>query len=99
MNKKKILVVSAVFPPEPVTSATLNYDLTLALSKEFDVTVINPRPSRPKGFDFKNTPAVDTNTFHQIVTDTYVQQIVILGKDAGKYKFRECFCKIYKETS
>lgn len=73
MNKKKILVVSAVFPPEPITSATLNYDLTLALSKEFDVTVINPRPSRPKGFDFKNTPAVDTNTFHQIVTDTYVQ--------------------------
>ena len=48
-----ILIISPVFPPEPVTSALLNYDLALALSKEHNVTVIRQRPSRPMGSNYK----------------------------------------------
>ncbi len=70
--KKKVLIISAVFPPEPVTSATLNYDLTKVLSVDFDVVVINPKPSRPMGFDFHNIPPINTHNFKQIVTETYV---------------------------
>ena len=47
--KAKILIVASVFPPDAVTSAYLNYDLAEGLSKDFDVTVIRPYPSRPKG--------------------------------------------------
>ena len=44
---KKILIISAVFPPEQVTSAFLNYDLAKALAKDYKVTVLRPKPTRP----------------------------------------------------
>ena len=72
MSKKKVLVITAVFPPEPITSATLNYDLTKALSCDFDVVEMNPKPSRPMGFDFHNAPEVDISGFDQFIPDTYV---------------------------
>ncbi len=72
MSKKKVLVVTAVFPPEPVTSATLNYDLTKALADEFEVVELNPRPSRPMGFNFQDAPSIDNSSFKQIITNTYV---------------------------
>lgn len=40
--KKRILIVSAVFPPGQVTSAFLNYDLAHELAKEYEVTVLRP---------------------------------------------------------
>ena len=49
---KHILIVSAVFPPEQVTSAFLNYDLAKALAKDYRVTVLRPRPTRPIGAEF-----------------------------------------------
>ena len=49
---KKILIISGVFPPEPVTSANMNYDLAEELAKEYDVTVIIPHPSRPISRDY-----------------------------------------------
>ncbi len=72
MNKKSILIVSAVFPPEPVTSATLNYDLTKALTDDFEVVELNPQPSRPMGFDFQNAPSIDCCGFKQINVNSYV---------------------------
>jgi glycosyltransferase involved in cell wall biosynthesis len=50
--KKNILIISAVFPPEPVVSAKLSEDLAIALSESQEVTVIAPRPTRPYGFNF-----------------------------------------------
>lgn len=50
--QKRILIISGVFPPEQVTSAFLNYDLAKALSKEFAVTVLRPKPTRPIGAKF-----------------------------------------------
>lgn len=46
---KSIVIISAVFPPEQVTSAFLNYDLAKSLAKDYTVTVLRPRPTRPIG--------------------------------------------------
>lgn len=69
---KNILIITAVFPPEPVTSATLNYDLAVALSKEYNVTVLTPKPSRPAGFDFSKIPPAEEKRFKHIVMESYV---------------------------
>lgn len=52
MGKKRILFVSGVFYPEPVVSARLQTDLAKKLSENYFVTVLRPRPTRPKGFSF-----------------------------------------------
>ncbi len=49
---KNILIVSGVFVPEPVTSALMNYDLALELSKGNNVTVVRPVPTRPIGKEY-----------------------------------------------
>lgn len=50
--RKNILIISGVFPPEPVTSANMNYDLAEELAKVHNVTVIIPHPSRPISRDY-----------------------------------------------
>ena len=65
-----ILIVSAVFPPEQVTSAFLNYDLAHELAKKYDVTVLRPYPTRPIGASFATTD-VNDNTFQTILIDSY----------------------------
>lgn len=50
----RIIIVAAVFPPEPVVSSRTLHELALALSDSHDVTVIRPRPSRPHGFSFES---------------------------------------------
>lgn len=69
---KNIIIISAVFPPEPLTSATLNYDLAVALSEKYNVTVLTPKPSRPVGFDFSNKEKSDDNRFKHIVLESYI---------------------------
>lgn len=51
---KRILIISAVFPPEQVTSAFLNYDLAKTLAQEYEVTVLRPKPTRPIGATFQD---------------------------------------------
>lgn len=71
MNKRKrILIISAVFPPEQVTSAALNYDLAHELAKKHDVTVLRPYPTRPLGMKFDNTD-VDDLSFKTILLNSY----------------------------
>lgn len=52
--RKHVLIISAVFPPEQVTSAYLNYDLAKALAKDYKVTVLRPKPTRPIGATFQD---------------------------------------------
>lgn len=47
-----ILIISGVFPPEPVVSASISFDLGAELSKRFKVLVITPKPTRPYGFKY-----------------------------------------------
>ena len=92
---KSILIISGVFPPEPVTSATLNYDLAVELSKKYNVTVLTPRPSRPSGFDFSEVEGTKDTCFKHIVLNSYVhpassfvgrmRESISFGKATAKY--------------
>jgi glycosyltransferase involved in cell wall biosynthesis len=62
---KRILLISAVFPPEPVVSATLAMDLYRALRSDgHHVQVLCPRPSRPMGFKFSGDAIAEVNVRH-----------------------------------
>lgn len=69
MHKKSVLIISAVFPPEQVTSAYLNYDLAKALAKEFKVTVLRPKPTRPIGTTFQDNWSAPF--FETVIIDSY----------------------------
>lgn len=62
--------MSAVFPPEQVTSAYLNYDLAHELAKDNDVTVLRPYPTRPIGSKF-NDAIVEDVSFKTILVESY----------------------------
>ena len=50
-----IVIVSAIYPPEPVVSAVMGQDLADYLTqKGIKVTVLCPQPSRPIGTDFSH---------------------------------------------
>lgn len=66
----KILIVSCVFPPEPVVSAKLSCDIAErfhSLGKE--VVVISPKPSRPLNYKFLKKS--DSFPFKHIVLNSY----------------------------
>lgn len=67
--KKRILIISAVFPPEQVTSAFLNYDLARELAKKYDITVLRPRPTRPIGAMFQENWS--DSDFETVLIDSY----------------------------
>lgn len=61
MAKNKVIIITGVFLPEPIVSAGLMSDLAERLSERYDVTVLRPHPTRPKGFqvpayDFSDKP-------------------------------------------
>ena len=66
---KKIVIISAVFPPEQVTSAYLNYDLAKALAKEYKVIVLRPKPTRPIGATFQEVWS--DPDFETVLMDSY----------------------------
>lgn len=82
---KNILILSALFPPEPVVSAKLSFDIANALSESNSVTVISPRPTRPLGFIF--TDKLPDFKFNHIQANTFTCPFSsILGR------FKESFC-------
>lgn len=66
-----ILLISSVFLPEPVVSASLANDLAMALSEKLRVVVITPKPSRPLGFTFNNEND-NKRKFEHFVLDSFV---------------------------
>ena len=56
----EILIVTALYPPEPVVSANISSDLNAVLAERgYVVKVFHPKPTRPNGFLFNkyHTPA------------------------------------------
>ena len=95
--KLKILIVTAVFSPEPVVSAKLSEDLAVALSKSHDVYVIAPKPTRPYGFDFKNESKKGSYTL--INLDSYTcPKSNSIGRLRESYSFGIA-CKKYLEEN
>lgn len=91
MVKKRVLIVSAVFPPEQVTSALMNCDLAKELSKEYDVTVLRPYPTRPIGMKF-DSAEVDDKSFRIVLIDSYTHpQSELIGRLRESIDFgRKC---------
>lgn len=93
-----ILLISAVFPPEPVVSATLVYDMAVALSEKRKVKVLTAKPSRPKGFLFKQITKEKRN-FEQIVLDSYIcPESKLFGRIRESYSFGKHAVKYVKEN-
>lgn len=72
-----ILIASALFPPEPVVSANIAYDLACKLAEEHEVVVISPAPSRPYGMQFESLPTFAGFKHYQLESYTYPQSAVI----------------------
>ena len=68
MNGKNILIVSCVFPPEPVVSGILSYDIAIELALKNNVTVISPSPTRPYGSSYRNHITPNQPFIHEILT-------------------------------
>lgn len=68
--RRRIVIVTGVFPPEQVTSAYLNYDLAKELAKKYEVTVLRPYPTRPIGMRFENE-GLNDEPFETILIDSY----------------------------
>ena len=82
-----ILLISAVFPPEPVVSASLVNDLALALSEKWRIRVLTPKPSRPLGFSFGKVIPVN-DKFEHIVLNSYIYpKSRIFGRMLESYSF------------
>ncbi len=85
----RILIVSAVFPPEPVVSARLSLDIARALSerKENEVVVISPKPTRPNGKKYDDTVFFEENFSHHIVESYTHPASTFLGRMKESYSF------------
>ena len=96
MIKKKILIISAVFPPEQVTSALMNYDLARALSKDYDVTVLRPYPTRPIGATFQNDWS--DPDFGTVLIDSYTHpESELIGRFREAWEFSRKSVQYLKE--
>ena len=90
---KNILVITAVFHPEPLTSAMMNYDLAVELAKEHNVTVLRPKPSRPIGKEYIYND--ESYPFKCITLDSYVHpQSELIGRFKESMSFGQV-CKRY----
>jgi len=84
---RNILIVSCVFPPEPVVSANLSYDIADSLSEKHNVTVLSPLPTRPYGIQINNLNAMK-NEFRHITLDSFVcPQSKIIGRFKESWSF------------
>lgn len=102
----RILIITGVFYPEPIVSAGLMKDLATELSKDYQVTVIRPKPSRPMGFEIHEY-SYSQFPFEVIETDSYVHpasSLIGRGKEShsmGKWcmkyieQYHDEICFIY----
>ena len=93
----KILIITCVFPPEPLVSANLSYDLALSLHELHEVTVLSPRPTRPMGYDFSRV-LKPQHPFRHIILPSYTHpQSALVGRFRESYSFgRACMKYIHK---
>jgi glycosyltransferase involved in cell wall biosynthesis len=91
-----ILIITAVFPPEPVVSARLSFDLASMSFKNEEVIVISPKPTRPFGYNFNNN--FQEFAFKHIVLNSYTcPHFNLLGRARESLSFgRQCYHYIIK---
>lgn len=96
---KKVLIATAVFPPEPVVSASIIRDLAQSLSSNFEVTVIRPKPTRP--FGFKLTDGEICEDYEVItINNSYVcPKSSLVGRLRESISFGKAVAKYIDENS
>lgn len=91
---QNVLIISCVFPPEPVVSANLSFDLATQLSKNHNVVVVSPKPTRPMGYVFSGI-TLDTYPFKHIILNSYTQpKSAFVGRFRESYSFGKA-CEAY----
>lgn len=94
--QKNIVIISAVFPPEQVTSALMTYDIAKELAKSYKVTVLRPRPTRPIGAQFENVELLG-ESFETILVDSYTcPESQLIGRMKESISFSEQCIKYIK---
>jgi len=71
VSRVTCLIITAVFPPEPVVSAQISNDLAREISEKVDVVVLCPKPSRPAGSAFQLSPAPQIQ-FKRIILSSFL---------------------------
>ena len=94
---RRVLIVSCVFPPEPVVSASLSYDIAHKIHHGGEcVVVLTPRPSRPENYNFHKSS--EKLPFKQVVSDSFVcPQSKLLGRFRESYSYGRATYKYIKE--
>lgn len=100
-----ILIISAVYPPEPVVSARISADLYHALKERgHEVRVMHPRATRPYGFQFDVISNIGVD---EIVANSYTcakssiigrtRESISFGYECAKYirKYRDFISLVY----
>lgn len=90
-----ILIISAVFPPEPVVSGRLSIDLYHSLKNEgVDVKVLHPYPTRPYGFK-PDESSIGALGKAEVITVSYVcPHSSLIGRIRESWSFGKA-CKRY----
>lgn len=82
-----ILIISSVFPPEPVVSATISYEIASSLSDLYKVKVLTPKPTRPLGFEFSEDPILKYKFDHEILNSYTYPKSRIFGRMIESFSF------------
>ena len=104
---KTTLIVSCVYPPEPVVSARLSSDIYISLKENGnEVNVLHPKPTRPEGYNFDSSVI----SSDEIVAESYTcaksslfgrfRESISFGKATYKYikRFHNEISVIYANT-
>lgn len=92
-----ILLVSAVFPPEPVVSATIAHDLAVTLSDDATVRVLRPKPTRPYGFSF-DCLRMEYKQFEHVILPSYTcARSGLFGRMRESYSFGRYVARYIRE--
>ena len=93
----RVLITTCVFPPEPVVSANLSYDIAQKAHHEGkEVVVLSPKPSRPQNYLFPET--AELLPFKQVILDSFVcPQSKLLGRFRESYSYGKATYKYIKE--
>ena len=82
-----ILIATALFPPEPVVSANLSFDIASSLLIEDEVVVISPSPTRPCGMIFDQEYKTNYSFKHVILESYTCSQSSVFGRFKESYSF------------
>lgn len=68
----RILIITAIFPPESLVSAWMSYNLAIGLSENAEVVVLSPYPSRMVGSNNSTDEYYSDNSFQHIYLESYM---------------------------